>query len=52
MLGEVAVDGCLEVDVGFEDAAPDASLGEAEKKFSAALIQEPEVGVKWNTHRG
>jgi hypothetical protein len=24
----------------------------AEKKFSTALSQEPEVGVKWNTQRG
>ena len=24
----------------------------AEKKFSTAVSQEPDVGVKWNTQRG
>jgi len=51
VLIQVSVDGSLKVDDGPEDAAPEASSGQEEKKVSTALSQELEVGVKWNTQR-
>ena len=51
-LGEVAVDGGLEVDDGAEDAALQRRLVSVAKKVSTALSQEQEVGVKWKVKRG
>ena len=51
MLGEVAVDGGLEVDQRAEDAAAQAARVMAEKKVSTAFSQEPEVGVWWKVQR-
>ena len=51
-LGEVAVDGGLEVDDGAEDAALQRRLVSLAKKPSTALSQEQEVGVKWKVKRG
>ena len=52
VLFEVSVDSGLEVGDGSEDAALEALRVSAEKKFSTALSQDPEVGVKWNIQRG
>ena len=52
VLGEVAVDGGLQVDQRAEHAAAEAAAGHGEKKVSTALSQEPEVGVKWKVQRG
>ena len=52
VLVEVAVDGRLKVGDGLEGTAPMRHRVRAEKKFSTALSQEPEVGVKWNIQRG
>ena len=53
VLGEVAVDGGLQVDERVEDAAPEAPPGELGRRSSStALSQEPEVGVKWKVQRG
>ena len=51
MFGEIDIDGGLQVSDRVEDAA-DALSGILEKKFSTALSQEAEVGVKWNVQRG
>src|SRR5262249_46557214 len=52
VLGEIAVDGGLKVDDRAEHATLEPSLGEGGKKFSTALSQEQEVGVKCKVQRG
>jgi hypothetical protein len=47
VLGEIGVDGGLQVSDRAEDAAADALPRHLEKKFSTALSQKAEVGVKW-----
>src|SRR4051812_46621562 len=46
VLGEVALDGGLQVDKRVEAAATDAFSGQDEKKFSTAFSHDPDVGVK------
>ena len=46
MLGEVGVDRGLQIGERVEDAATDALRVILEKKFSTALSQDAEVGVK------
>ena len=52
VFGEISVDGGLQVGDRVEDAPADALPGHLGKKFSTALSQEAEVGVKWNLQRG
>ena len=52
MFIEVAVDGSLQIDDGAEDPRRRRLRVRAEKKFSTALSQELEVGVKWKVQRG
>ena len=52
VLGQVNVDGGLEVGDRAEHATADAWRVILEKKFSTALSQEAEVGVKWKVQRG
>jgi methyl-accepting chemotaxis protein len=49
VIGDVLLDGVLQIGHGFENAAPDAPRVMAEKKFSTAFSQDAEVGVKWKT---
>jgi hypothetical protein len=57
-LGDVAVDRRLEVHDRADVTSPELPSRQgreerrAEKNVSTALIQEDEVGVKWNTQRG
>ena len=50
--GQIAVDGALKVDDRTEDAASMHWPVTLEKRFSTALSQEAEVGVKWKIQRG
>jgi hypothetical protein len=50
VVGDEAIDGGLEIDDAFEDAALEAPL--RAKKPSTALSQLAEVGVKWKLQRG
>ena len=52
MLGQVGVDGSLEIGNRAEDAAADALGVILEKKFSTAFSHEADVGVKWKIQRG
>jgi hypothetical protein len=52
VVGDEAIDGGLEIDDAFEDAALEAPLGEMAKRPSTALSQLAEVGVKWKLQRG
>ena len=52
VLGEISIDSGLQVSNRAEDPAADALAVILEKKFSTALSQEAEVGVKWNVQRG
>jgi len=46
VVGDEAIDGGLEIDDAFEDAALEAPLGEDGEETSTALSQLAEVGVK------
>ena len=50
VLGEISIDGGLQIGDRAEHAAADALAVILEKKFSTAL--EAEVGVKWKAQRG
>ena len=50
MLGEISIDGGLQVGVRAKDAARCRVI--LEKKVSTALSEEAEVGVKWKVQRG
>ena len=52
VLGEIAVDGGLEVDDRANTPRLSRLLVRVAKKFSTALSQEQEVGVKWKVQRG
>jgi len=52
VLGQVGVDGSLEIGNRAEDAAADALGVILEKKFSTAFSHEADVGVKWKIQRG
>jgi hypothetical protein len=52
VVGDEAIDGGLEIDDAFEDAALEAPLGEDGEETSTALSQLAEVGVKWKLQRG
>ena len=52
MLADVACDGLLQIGDGAEHAAFQALPGQDGEEALTALIQEAEVGVKWNVQRG
>jgi hypothetical protein len=51
VFGEKALMAAWQVSDRAEDAAADALPGHLGKKFSTALSQEVEVGVKWKVQR-
>jgi hypothetical protein len=52
VLDEISIDGGLQGGDRVKDTAADALRVILEKKFSTALRQELEVGVKWKVQRG
>jgi hypothetical protein len=52
VVGDEAIDGGLEIDDAFEDAALEAPHGEDGEETLYALSQLAEVGVKWKLQRG
>jgi hypothetical protein len=50
-LGEVSVDGGLEVDDGAENAALQSPPGQCSEEGLDPFSQEQEVGVKWKVKR-
>ena len=52
MLGQISVDGSLQVGDRAEDAAADALAGHVAKEVFERVSHETEVGVKWKVQRG